>query len=603
MAQAGPVSSRSDIQDQDVQAWQALFLSFLEQKGIPAENFSVAVSESELSIETSNALVLDTIKEALRSPDLTRQTLRYTLKEMIDFQNDGFTLTSPQIDFSRASALNVLSRIFSEDVLVECGLSRKLLTIHDKYEEKTLRIPVSKAAGFDNLWKARLEILTAAMIGAGIKGMSEAYLKDNQAVVINQSIKVSDLELAPAFQKVAGIEKNLTGDYFEFFINYQALLKLLFPAPPVVRIEHNVATSSWELKLNKDEAINYLIRAFQEGFILHRDGPHLRPILLPRGKLAKSKNVISLILDCSGSMTGVFSKYIADVKALVERILEKSAPGDIVRIVAFASEFHRAEFILTEDKNADKERIFSHFDTLRSGGLTFLYDTVINELRELENYANYVQSVVIFTDGEHYIRQDQQPEDPAIMKQQGEEFLAGYTKYMAAKASHLVPSVFTMGLGDSYNQEMLKMWAQKAGVSHTHLRTIEDFKGIFAQLEKMGRPRLLVKFMQNLVERFYSVYEGTLSMPPDLTIDPAQPFNLGDKVYRVEQTPNLSAVAAAAAAVDSVSVALVPPAPASTATVSRSYTPSFSGSEPDDNDSDEEINLIPTWLREKCRLQ
>lgn len=514
----------------DQQAWQALIGSFIESKGIKPDSYTVEVSNTDISIVTSTPHILQPLQAIFSSSRATREGLNYSLKEIFEVKGfDGIELSSPNVDFQSISAIGVLRKIFSKEVLTECGLTKNALLNFDNSIDKVLRIAIPSGAGFEKMWKGRLQILTSAMIGAGINGMRNAYLNDSRFVGFNSEL--TSLELTPEFQNAIGIVNH--NGTLQFVLNYQALLKLLFPQPPQLQVEVLFDNSLWKISFNKQEALNYLVRTFQEGFILTKDHDHFTPVFLPRGNLAKPKNLLSLVLDCSGSMEKVFPQYINHVKSLLRQILEQSSADDIIRIVDFASESHTVVFKLSGIKAEDQQKIELHLASLEAGGVTRLYDTTIQELDALGQYVEYVESVVIFTDG-HDNLGTKETEDQSVLEQRKAQFLTDYDSYMKTKAAHQAPSVFTMGLGEGYNKELLGSWAQRSGVEHTHLQNIEDFSNILAHLEKLRRPRVLVKFVQNMLEHFHSVYEGTLSIAKDIKINSVEPFTVGDKEYRVD---------------------------------------------------------------------
>lgn len=512
----------------DQQAWQALIGSFIESKGIKPESYTVEVSNTDISIVTSTPHILQPLQAIFSSSRATREGLNYSLKEIFEVKGfDGIELSSPNVDFQSISAIGVLRKIFSKEVLTECGLTKNALLNFDNSIDKVLRIAIPSGAGFEKMWKGRLQILTSAMIGAGINGMRNAYLNDSSFVGFNSEL--TSLELTLEFQNAIGIV--IHNGTSQFVLNYQELLKLLFPQPPQLQVEILPSNLLWKISFKKQEALNYLVRTFQEGFILTKDHDQFTPVFLPRGNLAKPKNLLSLVLDCSGSMKDVFPQYINHVKSLFDLILEQSLADDIIRIVDFATESHTVVFKLNGNKIEDQQKIESHLDSLKADGVTRLYDTTIQELDALGQYAEYVESVVIFTDGHDYLG-TQETED--LLEQRKNQFLTDYDSYMKTKAAHQAPSVFTMGLGEGYNKELLGSWAQRSGVEHTHLQNIEDFSNILAHLEKLRRPRVLVKFVQNMLEHFHSVYEGTLSIAKDIKINSVEPFTVGHKEYRVD---------------------------------------------------------------------
>lgn len=538
MALSGTVSSPSDIELNDIDAWYALFASFLEQENISSSELTVETDEHEIAIITTNANVLPVIQQAFSSPAVTRQKLHYTLKEVLNVESgDEVEVRNPEFDLTNISAKELLSRIFTEETLDEIGISERLFNLYDNVSEGVLRIPIQSGYGHKTKWEGQSVILRSAMLVAGIKGMRDAFVKQERVILSDeQSSQMDSVESSPAFERVVSVELN-ENLHLEFIFNYKALLKILFPHAPEINYSFDPASSRWEIVIKRQEVLNYLVNTFYEGFVLSRQKDLFRPIFLPRGTLVKERNLISVVLDCSGSMHNVFFKYISYVESFLVKVLESSTADDIIRIVNFATDMEVKEFVLTGNQPADAKAIRIHLNSLKSDGATYLYNTTMSELKALEQYPNYVESMVIFTDGENDIGlsgdsyEDRQQRDKA--------FLNDFERHMQSKSVHQVPSVFTMGLGMRYRRELLETWSNLTGVSHTHLNNIDDFSLVFAHLEKMRLPRILVTFMQNLVKEYRSVYEGSLSMLSDF-IDSTKPFEVNNTTYRVENTPSLA---------------------------------------------------------------
>lgn len=522
----------------DQEAWKILFQSFLN--GFTTNiDFNIHVDENTITMITSSPLLNLAIQETLGDQQSVRRSLRYTLNEVFESsESQKRVLSNPDIHYQDANALNTLSRIFSSEVLTICGLTPNNMQECDNLQTKTLRIPIPPIHGFDMIAQGQMQVLSAAMIGVGINGMKKAYQKQGPLLEINKEIQSSMLELAPEFQKAFYIEKNDKNNT-EFVIDYGVFLNLLFPTIPEFTTK-KITNTEYNISVDKKAFLAYLIDNFEEGFILDIVGNTATPVCLPKSKLVKSKSLLSLALDCSSSMNEDFGFLISQVKSFLEEYVSKCESGDIIRIIAFSDEVHEKEFTLTEKVDEDLKALFEHLKLLKADGYTHLYDAVRGEIIGLsaEKYQNYISSAIIFTDGMNDTGEYIISENKKRAHDEDQQFLKEYQETLTQQQERnpsQVLSVFSMGLGDWYNKDMLQKWAELSGVHHTHLRDINDFSHIKDCLDKLRRPRILANFVQREVKPLFSVYEGELAIPSDFALVANEPFTYNGRAYQFEE--------------------------------------------------------------------
>ncbi len=534
MLEMGTIANQID----DREAWKALFESFLSSVAQKSEKFDIEVDAHSVWLVSSCQVCLS-IYTAVSNSKSARECMRYTLSEVFDLsERKQVESTIPEINFNNANATTILKRIFSKKLLSTCGLTKVNLA-NDNPQSKILRIPI-EIYGFDVLAEAQLKILSAAMIGAGLHGMKKAFLGQGPLLEINEKIQESMLELAPEFQKAFFVEENNEGKKLAFVINYGILLNLLFPKVPELRLEPT-ADSKYTLSFDKKALLAYLVDTFDEGFRLRVQGDRATPICLPKSNLAKAKILLSLVLDRSGSMENDLPNLVLHVKSFLQDYIAQSAPGDIIRLVDFADDMTEQEYLLTGNSEQDLSKIYAHLNLLTADGYTSLYNTLQSEITTLssDKYHGYTESVIIFTDGLNETKIYKRSEEPERARQEDEEFLNNYQltmEQLQAQNPSQVLSVFSLGLGEYYNKQMLKQWAKLSGVHHTHLKTSDDFAMIKAHLEKIRRPRMLVNFVQREMKHRFSVYEGSLGFEPDFTLAANEPFTYNDRSFQFVST-------------------------------------------------------------------
>ncbi|MCS5711645.1 VWA domain-containing protein [Candidatus Berkiella aquae] len=542
MAVKGVASTHID----DQKALKILFDAFLPELGKTMGDFEVQVNEQMIEIMSSDLMLLLAIHQTLSTPDVARRSLKYVINEIVEFSSPKPIVgINPKIDFSRMTGLDILNRIFSDDlfrVLSKTGLTQEELSSHDNKCTKVIRIPIDDGSGFETIAKGQLEILTAAMVGGGIHGMKKAFL-EGPKLGLNKAHQ-SSLKLEPEFEDIFKIEANPKIGQHEIVIRYGALIDLIFPPVPELRMEElpqeKQLSKKWKMSFDRRTLLSYLIDIFEEGFILQIKNNRATPICLPKDSLVKPNNLLSLILDRSTSMEEDFPELIERVKAFLQEYISSCSKGDILRVVDFGSKSQVKEFLLTDNAQEDLDNIFTHLKTLQVGGCTRLYETVRTELHELtsDQYQGYTESVIVFTDGFNDENLFDRYADLERAQKEDEAFLQEYKENMQklhSEGANKVPSVFSMGFG-TYNRTMLEQWAVQSGVHHTHLEKIEDFDDVKAHLEKLRRPRILAKFIQKEVQRLFSVYEGTLAIPDEFTLEADVPFTFNGRTFQFATT-------------------------------------------------------------------
>ncbi len=509
----------TDIQDAD--AWKALISAFLESRTDLSETkLEVATSSSQVTITISDARALATLNEIFRSAQATRDSLQYALHES-DANLSTHLVTSPLFDDSQMRAPEVISHLFSPNLVAECGINEHLLNpANDNKSERVFRIPIPKRAGYDLIWQGRAMMLKAALSPAR-KGMLMKAFQEDKPFQSNDAVTSNNFTLEPGFEKIVEIEQQADGTKC-FAIRYGEYLNLLYPhAPRMENVQNRGSTTS--VTLDRKALIDYLRYTFQEGFMLAKRQPVLLPSETP---LQKANNVYTLVLDRSGSMLSVFPEYKEKVKTLCQQLVNNiCALGDIIRIIDFDDKIgHDEAWVIDKDKNNLFRQISYHINRLDIGGSTNLYGTVFSTLNSLkQKYPEHEHCLVVFTDGDNT--------SSGITEQQLIDKITEQTGPTAKKP----PRIFTLGLGDRYKREVVEKWSHGSGVSHIHLNTMSDFDEIYAQGAKMSRPRLLRHIVQGLFKEAVSVFNDSLTLVSK-PLTEGEPFQFAEKNYSYAST-------------------------------------------------------------------
>ena len=170
---------------------------------------------------------------------------------------------------------------------------------------------------------------------------------------------------------------------------------------------------------------------------------------------------IALVLDKSGSMNG---RKLQQAKKAAIMAIKRLGPGDIVSVVAYDN---TTEVLVPATEVVDKRAITERIRSLRAHGGTALYAGVHKGAETLNAYldANRVNRVILLSDGEAN-------EGPSTPTELGE---------LGATLSREGITVTTIGLGLSYNEDLMTQLAQRSDGNHSFVEHVDDLAHIFDQ--------------------------------------------------------------------------------------------------------------------------
>jgi len=168
---------------------------------------------------------------------------------------------------------------------------------------------------------------------------------------------------------------------------------------------------------------------------------------------------VAIVLDRSGSMSG---QKIAQAKNAAVRAIERLNSNDIVSIITYQS---TVDVLVPATKLTDVEQIREKIASIEAGGSTALFAGVSKGAAELRKFVdkNRVNRVILLSDGLANVG----PQSPSELGALGASLIKEGI------------SVTTMGLGLTYNEDLMTQLAQKSDGNHIFIERSSDLVRIF----------------------------------------------------------------------------------------------------------------------------
>lgn len=170
---------------------------------------------------------------------------------------------------------------------------------------------------------------------------------------------------------------------------------------------------------------------------------------------------IALVLDKSGSMGG---EKIAQAREAAIRVIDRLGPGDVVSVVSYDN---NVDVLVPATEVGDISLLAERIRRLQAGGGTALYAGVEEGARQLDTFldANRVNRVILLSDGEA----NEGPSTPSALGDLGASLIRKGI------------SVTTIGLGLSYNEDLMTQLARRSDGNHSFVQHVDDLGRIFDQ--------------------------------------------------------------------------------------------------------------------------
>jgi hypothetical protein len=512
MSNARPASSENNKMSPEVK-WKLLFSTLLN---IPVSDLDleIEVNKENLLLKSKTKTISEKIINTLNSPENIRANLSYTLIEKVNNSQQATPVAQaasypPAIELAHGKGNEVYKQLFGERAIRLMGAidwSDTELARPDCYiltAEQDPDYPNNNEETYKNI-----------LSGATFEDLRLALSSDPDRYKPVPNRRNNNGVLAKHIDKIFYKSNDSTATLFDY-----GLLIHCISAPAMKVLMTN---EDFQININIQNLINYLSIIFPEKFVLSVTGnpnepQQATPITFSVKRSLALKNIVSLILDRSGSMASYREQYINHVKDFVNKLAVQTDYQDaIVRITCFSDTSSFAEYNISQLAS-----ILGHLENINIYGGTELNTAMNNELSQLlkRNDESENVTVVLFTDG-HATDQENAYElsvtADRIKQKQGNR-----------------PRVFALGLG-SIDETKLRHLATITDGAYINLQSIEDFKNIIDHLEEMGRVKEFITFIQENTTFVTPSYVDDINVAAETLQIPGD-FKVGDINYQVTQ--------------------------------------------------------------------
>ncbi len=526
MQRIGDVTANSGVAENRMSPsakWKLLLSSFIN---IPSEQLelSVQVNNDSLLVSTSQRDIAEKIIAILNSPEKLRASLNYTLVEVNHSPQSApaVMMTYPPIvKLQHGTGEKTYERLFGKDTLR-----------HHGYINWNGEVPRADCFVLQGSCDTQDSKFDDTQINTYKELLSSATFEELRAALTSDALQYRPLPNRRTLNGVLAkhIDKIIyrSNDNTSVFLDYGLLINCIH-APEMEIL--NIALQSgheerFEIEIDKTHLINYFSTIFKEGFVLNVHGDEdaktqqATPILFSIKRAMHLKNVVSLVLDCSGSMHEHRDAYIAHVKAFISRLAKEPDYQDAeIKLVRFSDDSFTYDF-----KLSDLPNILKFLDGLTMDGKTNLNATMKKVLAKhlINSQSNENVTVVVFTDGQDTGTADHKTE----LEQTSNEL---------SKKQGMRPRIFALGLGSEYDEAKLIELANLTGGAFIKLMTIDDFKMILSHLEEMGHIKEFMTFIQDEITTFVTpTYVNDLSVASQSLTIPGT-FSVAGKTYQADR--------------------------------------------------------------------
>lgn len=168
---------------------------------------------------------------------------------------------------------------------------------------------------------------------------------------------------------------------------------------------------------------------------------------------------VALVLDKSGSMQG---RKLERAREAAIKAIQRLQPNDIVSVITYDS---TVNVLVPATKLTDREYVIAAINRIQAAGGTALFAGVSKGAAEIRKFADdkHVNRVVLLSDGMANVG----PKTPAELGDFG----------ASLKKENI--SVTTLGLGLSFNEDLMIQLASNSGGNHEFIEDAGDLAGIF----------------------------------------------------------------------------------------------------------------------------
>ena len=227
---------------------------------------------------------------------------------------------------------------------------------------------------------------------------------------------------------------------------------------------------------------------------------------------------LSLVIDVSASMKGNKMQHAKEASKFV---IESLSPDDLVSIIIFSDD---ARAIVPLSATSEKDSILTAIDRIGPVSGTRMFkglETAIAEIRKAPEQS-YINSMIILTDGET----EGEDQCLAIAQQEARNNL----------------SISAFGIGDQYNEELLKSIADTTLGKIYHLQTAEQIRVHFENEVSTARAAVITNGSLNLclasdikLEEIHRIFPNSAKLKPKIESD-GKTYTIDINNLRVNET-------------------------------------------------------------------
>jgi uncharacterized protein YegL len=503
----------SEQQMTDEAKWKLLFSTFL-QTPVAQLDLEVNVTAESILLATADRQVAERLLKILNSPQRLRASLDYTLTESKAVANKDIAevFYPPAIKLAHGIGTQVYPQIFGEAALRDYGFFEWTGEV-DRDDCFVLKGNCGAEEDFTLLKIAKYKEILSSATFEDLRNALSSELEHYKPLTNRR-------------QKAGVLAKHIdkiiypSNDNTQIFFDYGLLINCTqAPAMTIVAAElEEKSPPRYEIRIDKTHLINYFSMVFPEGFVMNVNGNEGTPIVFSMKRAMPLKHVISLVLDCSGSMAASRESYLAHVKNFIKKISQQEEYKDAeVRVTHFASYSHLETYQLSDLTN-----LLAYISGLMMTGGTELNAALSKELTALltRSKSNENVTVVTFTDGVDDGLPQPLKDLAATMGQ--------INKKHGAR-----PRTFAMALGE-YDTTKLTALTEMTGGALITLKAMDDFKKIFDHLTEMGRVTEFMTFVQQNMQFVTPGYTNELCVSGRAITLPGD-FSVNNTAYHVEK--------------------------------------------------------------------
>jgi hypothetical protein len=323
--------------------------------------------------------------------------------------------------------------------------------------------------------------------------------------------------------------------YPVIYFNAAILYQLLFPTfivnkDPIASDETDEA-KNYELAFDLRHFLLQLGQHFRENVVFkineEENGTRTAtPIFFDQLAAKASRPVwLRVLLDISASMENALPHYKERLKEMIQELRKQPDSQNIrIELVPFNTEIIGAkEFALRSPE------IDSFINDLKAAGDTSLYSTVWKKLEDLDRRLDitkdYHISVVVFTDG---------------LNNTAPEYAEKLQKLCnALPGKSYTPAIFTFGMGEKYDKEMMDTLVKATCAIHTEITDLSQqaFAPVLNVCARFTAARTLVSFLRKLGEETrFILFPQEVIARPELSIPVGGVFALNNKSFTIMPT-------------------------------------------------------------------